>query len=551
MKRNIFILMLIFTGIVISASAQIKVYSGGNTFIGSTSITPITQLHIDNASNIGPQITLSAPSGGTPGIVFRPYQPSSWWSNPAQAMISATDNNFSADIHFWTKNPGAQTNSLVERMTILGTGYVGIGTTTPNNLLQVANLINFDNTLYNTFLGYQSGVNSVGTGTRNIALGYYALNSNTTGYLNTAIGYTALQYCTGNENTAVGGNALNAGSTTGSYNTALGFAAGSIITTGSYNTAIGYGATFNANNLSNATAIGNGAIATASNYLQLGNSTVSVIHGQVAYTYSDKRFKFNIHENVKGLEFIKKLRPVTYQMDTKAADNFLIQNMPDSIKAKHQAGMDFITSSTVIHSGFIAQEVDSVSQKCGFVSSIVHKSANSTDPYALSYEEIVVPLVKAVQELSKANDSLKSAKKTTDSLLTVLQKQLIINTTNLQQQINTCCPKASGQKTTGDNSADPTTDVELVSKSAILYQNMPNPFGDGTVVKYFVPENITSASIIFYDEFGNEINNVELPNKGITAVLNLTTLNLALGVYSYSLIVNGKVIDTKKMMKSK
>jgi hypothetical protein len=101
----------------------------GNTGIGTTA--PNTQLHLDDTSNVGPQITLSAPTDGSPGIIFRPYQTSAQWSNPAQASIIATDSNYSADIHFYTKDPGAIANALVERMTILGSGKVGIGTTAP------------------------------------------------------------------------------------------------------------------------------------------------------------------------------------------------------------------------------------------------------------------------------------------------------------------------------------------------------------------------------------------------------------------------------------
>ncbi len=35
-----------------------------------------------------------------------------------------------------------------------------------------------------------------------------------------------------------------------------------------------------------------------------------------------------------------------------------------------------------------------------------------------------------------------------------------------------------------------------------------------------------------------------------TGQLNIDASNLAAGMYSYSLIVNGKVVDTKKMLKS-
>jgi len=53
-----------------------------------------------------------------------------------------------------------------------------------------------------------------------------------------------------------------------------------------------------------------GAIATAPDMIQLGNPNVTDVNTQWLYTYSDGRFKFNVQENVKGLEFINKLRPV-------------------------------------------------------------------------------------------------------------------------------------------------------------------------------------------------------------------------------------------------
>jgi hypothetical protein len=91
----------------------------------------------------------------------------------------------------------------------------------------------------------------------------------------------------------------------------------------------------------------------------------------------------------------------------------------------------------------------------------------------------------------------------------------------------------------------------VTGSGATLWQNFSNPLGDETVIRYFVPEKTTSANIVFYDEFGNELKNMDLPYKGTKAELKISTPNLASGVYSYSLIVNGKIIDTKKMVKNK
>ncbi|MBI4099975.1 hypothetical protein HY440_03110 [Candidatus Microgenomates bacterium] len=118
------------TGDLFTASSsglnRFVITQNGNVGIRTT--VPNTQLHLDDPTNTGPQITLSAPTGGTPGIIFRPYQSSTQWTNPAQASITATDfSPYSATISFYTKAPGAIGNALTKRMLIQGNGNVGIG----------------------------------------------------------------------------------------------------------------------------------------------------------------------------------------------------------------------------------------------------------------------------------------------------------------------------------------------------------------------------------------------------------------------------------------
>ena len=79
--------------------------------------------------------------------------------------------------------------------------------------------------------------------------------------------------------------------------------------------AIGYEADVGSVDLTNATAIGNGAIVNASNKIRLGNASVTVIEGQVAFTTpSDRRLKKDIVDTRYGLNTILELRPVDYQM---------------------------------------------------------------------------------------------------------------------------------------------------------------------------------------------------------------------------------------------
>ncbi len=163
------------------------------------------------------------------------------------------------------------------------------------------------------------------TGNRNTAAGNGALVANTTGSYNTAIGLSALvSNIGGSENTASGAHALLlnstgtfntasgfsalSGNTTGGGNTASGLSALSSNTTGDENTAIGAGADVASGDLNNATAVGAGAIVDASNKIRLGNSAVTVIEGQVAYTYtSDKSQKENFNP-VDGEDVLRKIR---------------------------------------------------------------------------------------------------------------------------------------------------------------------------------------------------------------------------------------------------
>jgi hypothetical protein len=96
----------------------------------------------------------------------------------------------------------------------------------------------------------------------------------------------------------------------GLQNTASGTDALISNTTGNSNTAIGAFADVSAGNLNNATAIGEGAIVNNSNKIRLGNTSVTVIEGQVAFTnVSDKpKTKKENFQSVDGEAVLGKIR---------------------------------------------------------------------------------------------------------------------------------------------------------------------------------------------------------------------------------------------------
>jgi hypothetical protein len=154
----------------------------------------------------------------------------------------------------------------------------------------------------------------------------------------------------------------------------------------------------------------------ASNKIRLGNGNVTVIEGQVPFTTpSDGRFKTNIRQDIKGLDFINRLKPISYNFETGKYDAFL--------KGKIDANGYYVSpaayheSESIRHDGFIAQQVQQAAKESAFDFDGIIVPQTNKEAYGLSYAQFVVPLVKAVQELNKMNDEK-------DAKMASLQKQI-------------------------------------------------------------------------------------------------------------------------------
>jgi len=423
-------------------------------------------------------------------------------------------------------------------------------TTGRNNTANGYQSLYFNQTAnFNTATGAFSLLNN--NGIRNTATGHVALYSNTTGNNNTGSGSEALYFNTtgvynaasgvyalyrnvgGSYNAADGANALY-NNTSGIYNAACGSRALYSNTTGQTNTGLGYNSDVSVGNLSNATALGSGAVVNASNKIRFGNAAVTVVEGPVAYTVSDGRFKNNISEkDVKGLEFIKLLRPVVYNFDSKKFQEFLIKNMPDSIRKKYLEN-DFDPSTAIRQSGFIAQEVEKAAKEIGYNFNGVHVPENDNDNYSISYSQFVVPLVKGMQEQQQMIEEQKQ----------LLDKQ--------QTQINELKALVKGFS---DNTAETSKTMGSVklteAQLIVLEQNVPNPFAEQTTIAYSLNEGVQKAQILFYNADGKLVNASELKAMAGKGELNVFASDLSNGLYSYTLVVDGKVMETKRMIKTK
>ncbi len=259
----------------------------------------------------------------------------------------------------------------------------------------------------NTFLGYQTGHLST-TANRNVLVGNEAAHDLTSGFANTIIGESASDQITeGGFNTAVG-NIAAPTLTEGNNNTFIGYQAGRDLTTGSSSVFCGSStevASGSSGGLVNANAFGYETVVTASNQVRIGSTFINSIGGYDGWSnVSDGRFKKNIVNEVPGLAFINLLKPVTYNLKAEALDRKLRgeRDLEDvhAIRALKE-------KEARVYSGFIAQEVEQMAESLGYDFSGVDRPQNDNDLYGLRYATFVVPLVKAVQELSQENAQLK------------------------------------------------------------------------------------------------------------------------------------------------
>lgn len=288
-----------------------------------------------------------------------------------------------------------------------------VNNTTGNGNAVLGTQALFANVSGNQNVAIGSSALSQNNADNNIAIGFSAMAGNTDGTENIAIGTDALRNLSSNSiNLAMGRNALQ--NATNAYaNIALGAEALQNLSTGAHNLAIGHGAGMTVSGehdlvilgahadavagIDNATAIGSNAVVNGSNTMRLGNAMLMQVETQFNYTIvSDKRFKYNVQDDVPGLDFITRLRPVTYNFDTRKFDEHVHADSKTFDPSKN----DYSASMNTRRTGFLAQDVEATARELGYAFDGVSRPQNEKGNYAVDYTKFVMPLVKSVQELN-------------------------------------------------------------------------------------------------------------------------------------------------------
>jgi hypothetical protein len=216
-----------------------------------------------------------------------------------------------------------------------------------------------------------------------------ALYFNSTGFYNTAVGYNALSF-----------------TTTSQYNTAIGYQAGDSYNHGFNNVFVGANTDVNAHGYFNVIALGQGTLVGASSNARFGNSATTSYGGWAGWTnFSDGRYKTNVNENVPGLSFVMKLRPVTYSLMA----TLLSKDLGEDFGEKNEQMLQALDAKEkIMQTGFVAQEVEAAAKELNFDFSGVDKPQNDKGQYGLRYAEFVVPLVQGMQEQQAEIEALRA-----------------------------------------------------------------------------------------------------------------------------------------------
>lgn len=203
------------------------------------------------------------------------------------------------------------------------------------------------------------------------------------------------------------------------------------------------------------------------------------------YSSSDKRFKKNI-EGIKSINSnLFKIQSYSYDF---RQNEFKERNFDD----KH-------------HFGFLAQEVQEV------FPDLVKQDGQGY--YAINYSEFIPLLLQSLKEEDQK------------------VKDLEVRIADLESKIG-------ATPTYTDNGAGSNT------AKSVLYQNTPNPFSVETNIRYSIVGDYKAAFIGVYDLNGRQLQRIAI----VAGSSQVTVKGLNPGMYVYSLIVDGNLIDSKKMV---
>jgi hypothetical protein len=101
-----------------------------------------------------------------------------------------------------------------------------------------------------------------------------------------------------------------------------------------------------------------------------------------------------------------------------------------------------------------------------------------------------------------------------------------------------------------DDQPDPHSITTILLSGAVLEQNAPNPFSEKTGISYSIPEQVQNAELEIIDTRGRLLKTIPIAGRGPGQV-ELQGNFLSAGQYTYRLVLDGRMLATRKMILTK
>ena len=217
---------------------------------------------------------------------------------------------------------------------------------------------------------------------------------------------------------------------------------------------------------------------------------------------SDRRYKTNIVDLTPAMDKIMRLRPVMFDY----------RDGKDGERSTDPMRLNRV--------GLIAQELQEVIPEAVYY-------MEEDDIYTIDYTTFIPFLIKTVQEQQVLIENQQ---------LQIEELQMALKLDNAAM----VTPTFSSVKPGGNP-------AETMAVGNKLWSNVPNPFKQETRIRYALTEDVREAQLCIYDLSGKQLSCHRLNDRGESEfVLRAATLNP--GIYLYSLIADGQVVDTHRMV---
>jgi len=272
-----------------------------------------------------------------------------------------------------------------------------------------------------------------------------------------------------------------------------------------------------------------------SNVSALPNNYAGYFDGNVTVTGtfnnpSDDNLKINEQNIINANQILSDMSPVTFNYD--------LANYPQiNLASGLQYGL-IAQQVEVNHPEFVTNQT--APAKIDANGNVVYPSLNYK---GINYNAFIPILI-------AGHNELKNEIEVKDSVINSLQDQ--INT--LYGMITSCCSNNSNSQNNSiqqnQNNLN-SLDITLTDNttSIVLDQNVPNPFAEQTTITFTLVEGVKKAQMLFYNIEGKLIQSVELSTSAGQGQINVFANDLSTGVYTYTLVVDGEIKGTKRMVK--